>query len=113
MVSVYVAHSSTTWPILRSTERLGVSVLAGHHIDVARAPAAKGGLRFAAVSWESTPDGAVFIRQSAPWLDCAIETEVPAGDHDSVRLRVAALQPCADTDPILLHGGTFRPLAST
>jgi flavin reductase (DIM6/NTAB) family NADH-FMN oxidoreductase RutF len=88
-----------------------VSVLAADHNDAARALAAKEGERFAAVSRQSTPDGAVFIHQSALWLDCVIE--VPAGDHDTVLLRVAALQPYPDIDPMVFHGSTFRRLAST
>lgn len=111
LVSVCVAHSSTTWPVLRSGSRLGVSVLAADHNDVARSLAAKGADRFADVSWESTPDGAVFIHESALWLDCTVDAEVPAGDHNIVLLRVGSLQPYPDVAPMVFHGSKFRRLA--
>ncbi|MEW2165626.1 flavin reductase family protein [Streptomyces sp. NPDC007084] len=36
LVSVRVAHTSTTWPILRAAPRVGISVLAEEHTDIAR-----------------------------------------------------------------------------
>jgi len=36
IVSVCVAHSSTTWPMLRTADRLGVSVLGAHQAHAAR-----------------------------------------------------------------------------
>jgi flavin reductase (DIM6/NTAB) family NADH-FMN oxidoreductase RutF len=112
LVSVCVALTSTTWPRLRALPRLGVSVLADDHGPVASALAAKGADRFAAVGWEASPDGAVFVHGSALWLDCTIESEVPAGDHHIVLLRIQGLRPYPDVAPMVFHRSAFRRLSA-
>lgn len=112
LVSVCVAHTSTTWPVLRSCRKLGVSVLAHDHGPVARQLAAKGVERFRDVEWEETEDGAVLLRDAALWLECSISREVAAGDHDIVLLHVAAAMPYPEVTPMVFHGSKFRRLAS-
>jgi flavin reductase (DIM6/NTAB) family NADH-FMN oxidoreductase RutF len=112
LVSVCVAHSSSTWPVLKTAPRFGVSVLASDHSDIARSLSSKTGDRFAEVSWEVTEQDAVLVHGSALWLDCSIEHEFRAGDHDIVVLRVAALQPYPDVAPMVFHGSKFRELAA-
>jgi flavin reductase (DIM6/NTAB) family NADH-FMN oxidoreductase RutF len=110
MVSVGVALTSTTWPLLRELPRLGLSVLAQEHGPVARALAARGIDRFAAVSWQRTDEGAVFVHGSALWLDTSLIQEVPAGDHIIALLRIEALWSYPDVAPLVFHGSTFRQL---
>jgi flavin reductase (DIM6/NTAB) family NADH-FMN oxidoreductase RutF len=112
LVSVCVAHTSTTWPLLKRAERLGVSVLASDHSSVARSLSAKVGDRFANTAWDVSLHGAVFVHGSALWLDCRIEAEFRAGDHDIIVLRITALQPYPDVAPMVFHGSKFRQLAS-
>jgi flavin reductase (DIM6/NTAB) family NADH-FMN oxidoreductase RutF len=95
---------------LRELPRLGLSVLAEEHGPVARALAAKGTDRFASVSWEPTPEGAVFVHGSALWLDTSPLREVPAGDHIIALLRIEALWSYPDIAPLIFHGSTFRRL---
>ncbi|MFT4087701.1 MAG: flavin reductase family protein [Gordonia sp. (in: high G+C Gram-positive bacteria)] len=113
LVSVCVARTSTTWPMLITATRIGLSVLADSRLSLARALAAKVGDRFADVRWERTPGGAVFVHGSTLWLECAIHDVVPAGDHDIVLLRVEHLQSSPDIAPMVFHGSTFRSLAPT
>jgi flavin reductase (DIM6/NTAB) family NADH-FMN oxidoreductase RutF len=110
LVSVCVAHSSSTWPHLRGAARLGISVLAAEHGSVARALSAKTGDRFAEVAWEATSDGAVLVHGAALWLECEIAQEVRAGDHDIVVLQVHALQPYPDVAPMVFHSSKFSQL---
>jgi flavin reductase (DIM6/NTAB) family NADH-FMN oxidoreductase RutF len=111
LVSVCVAHTSTTWPVLRGLPRVGISVLSEDHGHVAAALAAKGGDRFATVQWEASAEGAVLIHGSSLWLECRIEHEVPAGDHDIVVLRILTIESYPDITPIVFHGSSFRQLA--
>jgi flavin reductase (DIM6/NTAB) family NADH-FMN oxidoreductase RutF len=110
IVSVCVAHTSSTWPVLRGAPRLGVSVLGAHQEDACRQLASRAGDRFAGLSWRAGEDGAVFLDGSSAWLDCVIEREVPAGDHDIVLLRVHDLDADHATPPLVFHASRYRRL---
>ena len=110
LVSVCVAHTSGTWPVLRRAGRLGVSVLGAHQEQAGRRLSARGVDRFANVEWRAEPDGAVFLEGASAWLDCAVEREIPAGDHDIVLLRVHDLDADPEVPPLVFHGSQYRRL---
>jgi flavin reductase (DIM6/NTAB) family NADH-FMN oxidoreductase RutF len=111
LVSVCVAHTSTTWPALRLAPRLGISVLAAHQELASRQLSACDSARFAALSWRATDDGAVRICGSSAWLDCSIERQIPAGDHDIVLLRVRDVGAAdGEVPPLVFHGSSYRRL---
>jgi flavin reductase (DIM6/NTAB) family NADH-FMN oxidoreductase RutF len=110
MVSVCIAQSSTTWPILRRASRLGVSVLGAHQEHIGRQLSARNVDRFAALRWRTSPDGAIMLDGSSAWLDCGIDREVPAGDHDIVLLRVHDLDADPEVAPLVFHGSRYRRL---
>lgn len=112
LVSVCVAHTSKTRPMLTRQPRIGVSVLSEHHSATASALSAKGPDRFATVDWEAAEDGAVFISGSSLWLDCSVEQVVLAGDHDILVLRIHALRADPGIRPIIFHSSSFRRLAT-
>jgi flavin reductase (DIM6/NTAB) family NADH-FMN oxidoreductase RutF len=111
LVSICVAHSSTTWPALRNAPRLGLSVMGADQEGLARQLASKSGDRFAEVGWEAASDQAVFVHGSALWLDCRIDDEVAAGDHNIVVMEVLDAVAYPETSPIVFHGSRFRALA--
>jgi flavin reductase (DIM6/NTAB) family NADH-FMN oxidoreductase RutF len=111
LVSVCVAQSSTTWPVLRQAERFGVSVLAHDQEYAGRRLSARGVDRFATLDWRVTDDGAVLLDGAAAWLDCSVEQEVRAGDHDIVVLRVHALDADHNIGPLVFHASRFRRLS--
>lgn len=108
LVSVCADRSSATWPVLRSAPRLGVSILGDTHGEVCRRLASRTGDRFAGVSVERCASGAVLLHGAAAWLEAAVATEVPAGDHLVVLLRVLALAADPEVPPLLFHTSTFR-----
>jgi len=110
MVSVCVAHTSTTWPVLRRARRLGVSVLGADQEHVGRRLSARGVDRFAELRLRTSPDGAILLDGSSAWLDCEIEREIPAGDHDIVLLRVHDLDADPQVAPLVFHGSRYRRL---
>lgn len=110
MVSVCVAHTSTTWPALRHARRLGVSVLGAHQEQAGRQLSARNVDRFAALRWRLSPDGGVLLEGASAWLDCSIEREIPAGDHDIVLLRVHDLDDDPEVPPLVFHGSRYRRL---
>lgn len=113
LVSVCVAHTSTTWPVLRGAGRLGISVLGAHQEQAGRQLSARGVDRFAGLSWTATEEGAVLLRGASAWLECSVEKDVPAGDHDIVLLRVHALSADPQVPPLVFQGSAYRRLADT
>jgi flavin reductase (DIM6/NTAB) family NADH-FMN oxidoreductase RutF len=111
LVSLCVARTSTTWPVLRTLPRLGLSVLADGHEDVSRKLAAKGTDRFAQVEWRPSDDGAVFVEGAALWLECTLAGELPAGDHEIALLQVESITNFPSERPLIFHGSQFRRLA--
>jgi flavin reductase (DIM6/NTAB) family NADH-FMN oxidoreductase RutF len=112
LVSVNMRHASTTWPLLRTGRRLGLSVLAEGQETICRQLAGHVDSRFADVEWLSTSEGSVFVAGAALWLDCSIHAEVPAGDHNVVLLHIHGLRAEPDVAPLVFHGSRFRRLAS-
>jgi len=109
LVSFCVQNTSTTWPKLKNSPRLGISVLGEDHDIAARSLAAKTGDRFAGLE-TVTSEGAVFIKGTGVWLDSVIEQLVLAGDHTIVVLRVCAVTVDPQIAPIVFHRSGFRRL---
>ena len=112
LVSVCVATTSTTWPVLRRATRIGVSVLSHEQESASRSLAKRGIDRFADVSWHTTDDGAILLDGATAWFDCSVEREIRAGDHEIVLLHVHGLGTDPQTPPLVFHGSRYRRLAS-
>ncbi len=110
LVSVCVAHSSTTWPVLGAAARFGVSVLSAEQEQACQQLSARNGDRFAALGWRSTADGAVLLDGASAWLECSIHAQLLAGDHDIVVLRVHDLDADHNVTPLVFHGSRFHRL---
>jgi len=109
LVSFCVQNTSTTWPKLKDSPRLGISVLGEAHDIAARTLAAKTGDRFAGLE-TVTNEGAVFIKGTGVWLGSSVEQLVPAGDHIIVVLRVCDVTVDPEITPIVFHRSGFRRL---
>jgi flavin reductase (DIM6/NTAB) family NADH-FMN oxidoreductase RutF len=110
LVSFCVQNTSTTWPRLASSARIGISVLGEAHDRAVRVLAAKTGDRFAGLTTETRPGGGLFIHEAGLWLDTSVTQEVPAGDHAIVVLRIHELTMRPDVSPIVFHRSTVRRL---
>jgi flavin reductase (DIM6/NTAB) family NADH-FMN oxidoreductase RutF len=110
LVSVCLARSSTTWPVLRRATRIGVSILASGQESACRVLSSRSADRFEALGWRATADGAVLLTGASAWLDCSTHAVVSAGDHEIVILRVHDLDADSDITPLVFHGSQFRRL---
>lgn len=110
LVSVCIAHSSTTWPVLRDAKRFGVSVLSAAQAQACRQLSGPGADRFAALRWRVTSGGAIMLEGASAWLECSIAQHHPAGDHDIVVLRVHNLDADPGVAPLVFHDSQFRCL---
>lgn len=111
LVAVCVQLTSTSWPRLRRCARLGLSVLAEGQQRECLSLSAKGD-RFALIGWTATQHGSVLIDGAALWLECALEQEVPAGDHVIALLRIEAMHTNLGVPPLIFHGSRFRRLTA-
>ncbi len=110
LVSVCIARTSTTWPVLRDGERLGVSVLADDQHRLARQFAARDRDRFAGVRSTAGTAGAVLIDNACLWLECTVHAELPAGDHVIALLEVQEIRTFPERPPLVFHSSEFRQL---
>jgi flavin reductase (DIM6/NTAB) family NADH-FMN oxidoreductase RutF len=111
LVSVCIKHGSGTWRQLRMRQRLGISFLGDGHAATALQLAQKIDDRFLGLDYEVTPDGVVFLANAAAWLECSIEKEVAAGDHDIVVLRLHRAAAADDIMPLVFHSSAFHTIA--
>ncbi|MET0455690.1 MAG: flavin reductase family protein [Mycobacterium sp.] len=109
LVSVAMAHTSTTWPILRRMSRLGISLLSHSQGPTCKALAARKPDRFADLQWTpASGTGAVFMNEAAAHLECELFDELPAGDHLIALLRITSLGVDDRREPLLFHRSRFR-----
>ena len=111
LVSVCADLKSTTWPLLRTSSHVGISVLAAHHQEACLRLSSKTADRFAELEFRSTPDGALFVEGASAWLDCSIKDVFPAGDHDIILFQVHDLADDPSAAPLVFHSSGFRALA--
>lgn len=111
LVSVCIRRGSWTWRRLRTCARLGISFLGQAHSATARRLAQRTDDRFQGVDYETTPDDAVFLTRAAAWLDCSIEKEIEAGDHDIVLFRLHRAAANDGVRPLVFHASDFHDLA--
>ncbi|MGW0037763.1 flavin reductase family protein [Gordonia sp. NPDC003376] len=118
LVSVCVQNSSTTWPRLRASRTLGVSVFSADQSDLCRQMAGPAEHRFDGIdpfgpdiaAGAGVDEEALFVPQATAHLLCTVEQEVPAGDHVLVLLRIEALRSDPDIEPLVFHASGFRSL---
>jgi flavin reductase (DIM6/NTAB) family NADH-FMN oxidoreductase RutF len=109
LVSVSIAQSSATWPLLRRAARLGVSVLAAHHAALCRQLSGPAAHRFAGVQWEQRTSGAVLMADAAAMFECSVADELAAGDHLIALLRLHEVDD-GSAPPLVFHRSRLVPL---
>lgn len=103
-----VQNSSATWPVLRAARRLGVSVLAAGHSGAVYTLAAKSGDRFAGLATAEAASGALFVDGAPARFEVEVVSEVPAGDHTLVLLRLVDLATRPGTEAVVFHRSELR-----
>lgn len=113
LVSVNLANTSKTWPDLRRSPHLGVTVLASHHQLACRQLAGPVEHRFDNLNYNVSDDGAITLNDGLAQFECTIYREVEAGDHVLVLLRLHAVRH-VDADrgvnPLVFHRSGFGKL---
>lgn len=110
LVAISVANTSRTWPELRRSVTLGVSILGSEQAQVSRSLSAREGDRFAGATWVAGPAGEVHLEGAALWLTCTMHAEVDAGDHVIVLLNVEGLEHFPEIEPLVFHQSRYRAI---
>ena len=112
LIGFLPARASKSWPAIRAAGRFCVNVLGAEQEKLARLFAAPHDDRFDTVDWQPAPfSGAPMLGGAAAWIDCAIESVVPAGDHDFVLGRVHDLGVTApQAAPLVFFRGHYRAI---
>ncbi|MEV6345618.1 flavin reductase family protein [Actinoplanes sp. NPDC051851] len=107
LVSFSIATTSRTWPDLRRSAHLGITILAEGHGTLARQLAGPPESRFSDVEVALSADGAVTLPDGLAQFDTTIYREVEAGDHTIVLLRLHAVQHADHSLPLVFHRSAF------
>lgn len=112
LVSISIANGSKTWPDLRRASHLGVTVLAGHHAEFARQLAGPVEQRFEDIPLAHTDSPATYVRDGVAHFETSVHSELPAGDHTIILLRVHSRSTLASVEPLLFHRSGFRKFSA-
>lgn len=110
LVSVCIKHGSSAWRRLRAQTRIGISFLSHGHAATARQLAQRTDDRFQGLDYEAAPGGALLLRNATAWLECSIEQEIAAGDHDIVLFRLHRAAVADGGMPLVFHSSGFHTL---
>jgi flavin reductase (DIM6/NTAB) family NADH-FMN oxidoreductase RutF len=111
LVSFSIANTSKTWPDLRRSTHLGVTILADHHGAVCRQLAGPVEHRFDGIDVTATEDGGLTIDDGLARFECSIYREVEAGDHTIVLLELHAVEHADTSLPLVFHRSGFGRLS--
>ena len=110
LVGFCAQATSTTWPLIKRADSIGLSVLAEQHKNDVRTMAARSGDRLAGMETFAVADGTPFISGATAWLQTDLLSETLLGDHAFAVLSVRGLRVGAN-GPLVFHEGTFKGCA--
>jgi 3-hydroxy-9,10-secoandrosta-1,3,5(10)-triene-9,17-dione monooxygenase reductase component len=111
LVLVCPARISETWPLIRASGAFAVNFLAEHQEELSRRFGARGIDRFADAGWHTRTTGSPVLPDALAYVDCLIEAEHEAGDHQIVVGRVVELGRLAEGRPLIFWRGSYGRLA--
>ncbi|GAB2715186.1 flavin reductase family protein [Streptomyces bullii] len=112
LVLFCIARTSTSWPQVRTAGRFCVNILGESQREVSTRLATSGDDKFHGVRWTTTPAGTPVLEGAIGWLECSVEAEYPAGDHEVIISRVHRLSSREDGAPLVFYRGSYERLAA-
>lgn len=106
-VSFCPAHTSSSWPKIRTGGAVCINVLAVDQRSVCATFATSGTDKFAGVSWAPGDNGCPVLDGASASIEADVEFEHLAGDHNIVVARVTGLHAHADRRPLLFYRGGY------
>jgi 3-hydroxy-9,10-secoandrosta-1,3,5(10)-triene-9,17-dione monooxygenase reductase component len=110
-VSFCPSHTSGSWPVIRTTGRLCINVLADDQRDVCARFAVSGGDKFAGIRWTAGRNGTPMLLGALATIEADVKFEHEAGDHTIVIAHVTGVRAHAGRRPLLFYRGGYGGLA--
>ena len=107
LVGFFADQGSTSWPKIEATGSFCVNILGEQQEDVCRRFASKGDDKFAGLGWSPAGSGSPLLAGVIAWIDCDIDSVVPAGDHVLVLGAVRELEVAHDGPPLAFFRGGY------
>jgi len=103
-------RGSRTLLAVQAANRFGISVLHAGQETIAHAFATKAPVadKWAGIDW-SEREGIPAIDGALAWIACELRDVIAGGDHVIVTGEVTGLE-MGEGDPLVFHGGEYRPL---
>lgn len=105
--------ASKTWTALREAKEFCANILPEHRpelpVHFAKTPLYE---RFDTVAWEPGHTGAPVLEECLAFVECSIEQNIDAGDHEIVLGRVVDLGERVAGEPLLFFKGGFGSFTS-
>ena len=104
-------RGSRTLLAVQGANRFGISVLHAGQEEIARTFATKAPVaeKWEGIEW-SERDGAPAIDGALAFVACDLRDVIAGGDHVIVTGEVVALDAPGGAEPLVFHGGEYRPL---
>lgn len=67
--------------------------------------------RFLGLEYEATPDSILLLTNAAAWLECSVENEIAAGDHNIVLFRLHRAAGADGIMPLVFHSSEFYTIS--
>lgn len=108
LISFCASNSSGTWPLIKAAGSFCVNILSENQREVCATFTRKGAAdRFLQTSYRLSASGLPVINGILAWIECSIETVLPAGDHVIVLGQVHNLERVTDGNPLVWSKGKF------
>ena len=108
IVSLSVAHTSTSWAVVRTLETFGVSVLAEDQAEAVRAFSSTKVDRMTKVDWTAGHHGLPVVAGAVAFVACRTRDLLTVGDHEVVFADVLDLEVLRrDAAPLVFSGGGY------
>lgn len=112
LVSISIARNSATLALLRRAPVWGISVLSERQQTTFEQLARRPDTRFAGVETINPGDGSALLPGASAHFVVHLESDLEAGDHQLLLLRVLQHARGSLTRPLIFHGSTTKKLAA-
>lgn len=111
LVALSVENTSTSLPMIRQSRRFAVNVLTAEQRELAGRlgkPFARSPEKLKDLQIGTTASGCPVLLETAAWVECAVEIELPAGDSTLLLARVADARVLRPAEPLTMRAAGFK-----